>query len=57
MFLPEFKGQIISKVNRQTVNSSEKRTNEFVFTTMGRVFIRFLKEIEDTKNISKLTDL
>ena len=33
------------------MNSSKKRTNEFVFTTMRRVFIRFLEEIEDTKII------
>ena len=31
------------------VNSSKKRTNEFVFTTMRRVFVSFLEEIEDTK--------
>ena len=31
------------------MNSSKKRTNEFVFTTMQRVFVRFLEEIEDTK--------
>ena len=43
------KGQIISKANCQAVNSSKKRTNEFVFTTMRRVFVRFLEEIEDTK--------
>ena len=43
------KGQIISKANCQAVNSSKKRTNEFVLTTMRRVFIRFLEEIEDTK--------
>ena len=43
------KGQIISKANCQVVNSSKKRTNEFVFTTMRRVFVRFLEEIEDTK--------
>ena len=43
------KGQLISKKNCQGVNSSKKRTNEFVFTTMRRVFVRFLEEIEDTK--------
>ena len=31
------------------MNSSKKQTNEFVFTTMRRVFVRFLEEIEDTK--------
>ena len=31
------------------MNSSKKRTNEFVFTTMQRVFVRFLEEIEVNK--------
>ena len=31
------------------MNSSKKQTNEFVFTTMRCVFVRFLEEIEDTK--------
>ena len=43
------KGQLISKANCQAVNSSKKRTNEFVFTTMRRVFVRFLEEIEVNK--------
>ena len=43
------KGQLISKTNCQVVNSSKKRTNEFVFTTMRRVFVRFLEEIEVNK--------
>ena len=43
------KGQLISKANCQALNSSKKRTNEFVFTTMRRVFVRFLEEIEDSK--------
>ena len=38
-----------SKVNHQAVNSSKKRTNEFVFTTMRRFFVRFLEETEGTK--------
>ena len=38
------KGQLISKANCQAVNSSKKRMNEFVFTTMRRVFVRFLEE-------------
>ena len=42
------KGQLISKANCQVMNSSKKRTNEFVFTTMRSD--RFLKKIEDTKN-------
>ena len=43
------KGQLISKAYCQAVNSSKKRTNEFVFTTMRRFFIHFLEEIEDSK--------
>ena len=43
------KGQIVSKANCQAVNSFKKRTNGFVFTTMRRVFVCFLEEIEDTK--------
>ena len=43
------KGQLISKANCQAVNSSKKRTNEFVFTTMWHVFFGFLEEIEVTK--------
>ena len=35
------KGQIISKANYQAMNSSKKQINEFVFTTMRRVFVRF----------------
>ena len=35
------KGQLITKANFHAVNSSKKRTNEFVFTTMQRVFVRF----------------
>ena len=45
-----FKGQLISKANCQAEDSSKKRTNEFVFTTMRHVFVHFLEEIEDTKN-------
>ena len=44
-----FKGQLISKANCKAANSSKKRTNEFDFTTMQLVFVRFLEEIEDTK--------
>ena len=43
------KGQLISKVNCQAVNASRKRTNGFNFTTMQLVLVRFLEEIEDTK--------
>ena len=37
-----FKGQLISKRNSQAEDSPKKRTNEFVFTSMRRVFVRFL---------------
>ena len=43
------KDQLISKANCQAMNPSKKRMNEFVFTTMRRVFVRFLGEIEDSK--------
>ena len=43
------KGHLILKENSQAVNSSKKQTNEFVFTTIRRVFIHFLEEIEDTR--------
>ena len=43
------KGQLISKANCQALNSSKKRTFEVFFTTMQRVFVRFMKEIEHTK--------
>ena len=39
-----FKGQLISKANCQAADSSKKRTNEFGFTSMQRVFVRFLEE-------------
>ena len=43
------KGQLISKKKCQAKDSSEKRTNEFVFTSMRLVFVRFLEEIDDLK--------
>ena len=43
------KGQIISKCFFLAEDSSKKWKNEFVFTTMLRVFIRFLEEIENSK--------
>ena len=43
------KGQSISKANCLVVNSSKKRTNEFILTIMQRVLVHFLEEIEDTK--------
>ena len=42
------KGQLIFK-SKLSVNSSKKRTNEFVFTSMLRVCVHFLEEIEDSK--------
>ena len=50
-----YKGQLISKANCQAEDSSKKRMNEFVFTSMRRVFVCFLEEIEDTKKT--LSDL
>ena len=47
--LSVLKGQLISKENCQAVNSSKKRINKLVFTTMRCVFLPFLEEIEDTK--------
>ena len=38
------KGQLISKANCQAKDSSKKRTNEFVFTSMRRVFVPFLEK-------------
>ena len=43
------KGQLISKANSQAVNSSKKRMNEFVFSSMRHVFFCFSEEIEDSK--------
>ena len=43
------KGQLISKTNCLAEDSYKKRTNEFIFTIMRRVFVRFLEEIDDTK--------
>ena len=51
LFKFSLKGQLISNANCLAVNSSKKRTNEFVFTTMRSVFVCFLEEIEDTKKI------
>ena len=44
------KGQLISKANYKALNSSKKRMNEFVLTSMGCVFVPFLEEIEDSNN-------
>ena len=42
--IEKFKGQLTSKKNCQAEDSPKKRMNEFVFTTMRRVFVRFLGE-------------
>ena len=47
--IAKVKGQLILKANCQAVNSSKKRTNEFIFTSMHRLFVRFLEEIEVSK--------
>ena len=52
-----FKGQLISKANCQAEDSSTKRTNEFVFTSMRRVFVHFLEESSAGKKVSRLSDL
>ena len=46
------KGHLISKANCQAEDSSKKRTNEFVFTSMRRVFVP-----RPVKNVSRLSDL
>jgi hypothetical protein len=52
------KGQLISKTNCQAEDSSKKRTNEFVFTSMRRVFVRFLDESSARKKTgSRLSEL
>ena len=38
------KGQLISKADCQAEDSPKKRTNEFVFTSVRRLFVRFLGE-------------
>ena len=43
------KGQKISKQLLVSSDSSKKRTDELVFTTMRRDFVCFLEEIEFTK--------
>ena len=43
------KGKLISKWFMRSSISSKKRTNEFVFTSMRIVFVRFLEEIDDLK--------
>ena len=43
-FVTTTKGQLISKANCQAEDSPKKRTNEFVFATVRRVFVCFLGE-------------
>ena len=43
------KGQLILKAKCQAMNSSKRRRNELVFTTMQRVYGFFLEDIEDNK--------
>ena len=43
------KGQLISKRFLGSSISSKKRTNQFVFISMRRVFVHFLEEIDDLK--------
>ena len=51
-------GHLISKGNCQAEDSSKKRTNGFVFTSMRRVFVRFFGRIlGQKKNVSRLYDL
>ena len=42
---------MISKGLLVSSNSPKKRTNEFIFTTMRLVSVRFLEEIDDPKKI------
>ena len=49
MDLASGKGQLISKTNLQAEDSPKKRTNEFVFTSIQRVFVRFLGESSASK--------
>ena len=49
------KGQVISKGLLVSSNSPKKQTNEFLFTTTTKSFIRFLGEFEDTKNPFEIT--
>ena len=42
------KGQLISKWFLGSSISFKKRANEFNFTTMRLVFVRFLEEIDDS---------
>ena len=46
LYLTVTKGQLIPKANYQAVNSSKKRTSEFIFAS-NCVFVCFLEELED----------
>ena len=50
VFTLESNGQLISQAKCQALEVIQKRMIEFIFTTMRRVFVRFLEEIENTKN-------
>ena len=43
-----YKRSVNIESKSQAVNSSKKRTNEFVLTSMQHVFVCFLEEIEDS---------
>ena len=43
------KGQLISKTNCKAEDSPKKRTNEFIFTSMRRVFVRPEKNVSRFK--------
>ena len=52
------KGQITSKANCQEVNSSKKRTNEFVYNYYAMCFCLFFgRNMSLQKDFSKLSDL
>ena len=48
------KGQLISKRNSEAEDSPKKQTNEFVFTSMRRVFVCFLGESSDRKKLFEI---
>ena len=48
-FFYRLKGQLLSKANCQAKDSSKKRPNEFVFTSMRRVFVLFLRILGQKK--------
>ena len=50
-FSNHIKGQVISKRFLGSSISSKKRTNEFVFTAMQCVFVRFWKKLKTPKKI------